>query len=252
MMRVAAPPFAGGAASTSGRCCSQPARTSTRCRPVDSGTRMSTMAELRTRCCVDGMCQDLPANTKGRRQANKRQHTRSTVCNRQLPMNKRSDPSTTRPRSAPRTLLAPMKGSAPAQPPSRARRARQPTSAAAPAARRRAGSANTADTAKPLPLTAIERHGRTSKNCIRLTPFAALARFTCRGAVHGDLGLPGCSPIRSRHAKDSHATSQPTRARLAAERLLARAHLTGRWRPARIARRSGAATFHRRDRIHAY
>lgn len=66
------------------------------------------------------------------------------------------------------------------------------------------------------------------KNCIRLTPFAALARFTCRGAVHGDLGLPGCSPIRSRHAKDSHATSQPSRARLAAERLLARTHLTRR------------------------
>lgn len=224
-----------------------------RCRPVDSGTPMSAMAELRTHRRVDGMCQDLPANTEPRRRAGKRQHVRSTACSRQPPLNKRPDTSATRPRSAPRTLPARMKGSAPVLPPV----AGSPrTSTHQRGYVRRASPSrirNAADTTMPLPLTAIERHGSAwKKNCIRLTPFAALARFTCRGAVHGDLGLPGCSPIRSRHAKDSHATSQPSRARLAAERLLARTHLTRRWRSTRIARRSGAATFHSRDRVHAY
>ncbi|AEO43263.1 hypothetical protein XACM_3010 [Xanthomonas euvesicatoria pv. citrumelo F1] len=60
----------------------------------------------------------------------------------------------------------------------------------------------------------------------RLTPFAALARFTDRGAVHGDLGLSGCPSIPPRHAKDSHVTSQPDCARLVAGRLLARTHCT--------------------------
>lgn len=60
----------------------------------------------------------------------------------------------------------------------------------------------------------------------RLTPFTALARFTDRGAVHGDLGLSGCPSIPPRHAKDSHVTSQPDCARLVAGRLLARTHCT--------------------------
>ncbi|AEQ97376.1 hypothetical protein XOC_3282 [Xanthomonas oryzae pv. oryzicola BLS256] len=62
----------------------------------------------------------------------------------------------------------------------------------------------------------------TKKISIRLTPFAALARCTDRGAVHGDLGLFGCCSSHLATQRISHATSQPHCARLVAERLLAR------------------------------